>query len=288
MTTSIHVTGMSVDTDALQLSGRIARPCTDSRGLVLALHGGTYDSGYYDLGPDSLLELGAFLGYTVVALDRPGYGRTTDCDREFLSFSAQTQILAATVDKVADDLALTDRVVLVGHSIGGMLALRVASETTTALQGVEVSGMGSLWQPGLREMWASMISDAPDLVLPAQDHAHVMFGPADTYADAQVERNAQLLRPLPTPELVDAVQWSTALPSAAAKITVPVSLTLAEHDNIWQSSAEARAALAGQFTSAPTVRMDQFSHAGHSIELHHGARAYVLRQLAFVEECLVP
>ncbi|MEN0136006.1 MAG: alpha/beta hydrolase [Rhodococcus sp. (in: high G+C Gram-positive bacteria)] len=288
MTTPIPVTDIEVDAGELRLSGRIARPHTERHGLVVALHGGTYDSGYYDRGPGSLLELGALLGYTVVALDRPGYGSTTSCDPAVLSFPAQTRILAAAVDTIAGDLGRTGDVVLVGHSIGGMLALQVASHTRDPLRGVEVSGLGEFWQPGLREMWASMISDAPALVLPPDAHAHVMFGPDDTHTVDQVELDARLLRPLPMPELTDVVQWSTALPSVAAKVAVPVSLTLAEHDNIWQSSAEARDALAGHFTSAPTVQTDLFRHAGHSIELHSRARAYALRQLAFVEECLTP
>ncbi|QSE85537.1 hypothetical protein [Rhodococcus koreensis] len=42
---------------------------------------------------------------------------------------------------------------------------------------------------------------------------------------------------------------------------------------------------AGGGTSGGKTR---WTRAGHSIELHHGARAYVLRQLVFVEECLAP
>jgi pimeloyl-ACP methyl ester carboxylesterase len=52
--------------------------------------------------------------------------------------------------------------VLIGHSIGGMLALRVAAtRLAVPLSGVEVSGMGELWQPGLREMWGSLIGTQP-------------------------------------------------------------------------------------------------------------------------------
>jgi hypothetical protein len=89
-----------------------------------------------------------------------------------------------------------------------------------------------------------------------------------------------------TPELIDVVAWSDRLPSAAAAIDVPVRATLAEHDNIWQSDEAARTALRQRFTQSPSIRVEPFPRAGHSIELHRGARAYALRQLAFAEECL--
>ena len=88
------------------------------------------------------------------------------------------------------------------------------------------------------------------------------------------------------PELTDVVAWSDRLPSVAAGIEVPVRAALAEHDNIWQSDQAARTALRQRFTRCRSIRVESFPGAGHSIELHRGARAYVLRQLAFAEECL--
>ncbi|HEY5858463.1 MAG TPA: alpha/beta fold hydrolase, partial [Aldersonia sp.] len=200
----------TIDTAELQLSGRLTQPQGRSRGLVVALHGGTYDSAYYDGGADSLLELGALLGYTVVAIDRPGYGRSAGCAPELLTFAAQTRVLAEAVDQLAERHS-PNRSVLIGHSIGGMLALRVASETRVPLAGVEVSGLGERWQPGLREMWASLIGDAPEVSVPAEAHAQVMFGPAGTFDPEQITRDRDLLRPMPMPELVDVVDWSHAL-----------------------------------------------------------------------------
>jgi pimeloyl-ACP methyl ester carboxylesterase len=287
-TASDAASDLSVDTGTCQLSARIAGPRTGHRGLIIAFHGGTYDSAYYDGGPDSLLSLGALLGYLVIAPDRPGYGATAAGAPSDMSFAAQTHILAAAVARLAKDYAGGAPAVLVGHSIGGMLALCVAaaSESAGLIAGVEVSGLGERWQPGLREMWGSLIGDAPSVTVPAQAHGQVMLGPPGTYADGQDARNAELIRPMSMPELTDVVDWSGTLPGVAAQVSVPVSLTLAEHDHIWQSDAEARAVLAAHFTAAPAVRTELFPAAGHSIELHRNARAYTLRQLACAEEWL--
>jgi pimeloyl-ACP methyl ester carboxylesterase len=116
---------------------------------------GTYDFGYYDTGADSLLDLAATLGYLVVAVDRPGYGATHGADPELLTFDAQTTILSQALFRVWTDIGQGAGLVLIGHSIGGMLALcAAATRPAVPLRGVEVSGMGELWQPGLREMWA--------------------------------------------------------------------------------------------------------------------------------------
>lgn len=282
------VADLTVDTRAHRLSGRIAGPRSGHRGLIIALHGGTYDSAYYDGGPDSLLELGALLGYLVVAVDRPGYRASAPAVHADMSFAGQTAILAAAVKSLVGTYAEGTRAVLVGHSIGGMLALCVAAadEPAGLIAGVEASGLGERWQPGLREMWSTLISDAPSVTVPAEAHGQVMLGPAGTHSPGQQSRDADLIRPMPMPELIDVVDWAELLPTVAAKVAVPVSLTFAEHDNIWQSDPDARAAVSVHFTKSPSVRAELFQGAGHSIELHRGARAYCLRQLASAEEFL--
>jgi pimeloyl-ACP methyl ester carboxylesterase len=277
----------TIEAGPLTLSARVRRPASAPRGVVVALHGGTYDASYYDTGPGSLLDLGAALGWLVAAVDRPGYGATHGADPKLLTFDAQTDILSEAVRRVWTDLGQRAGLVLIGHSIGGMLALCVAAtRPAVPLRGVEVSGLGELWQPGLREMWGSLIGDAPEVTVPPDAHNQVMYGPAGTFDPDRQAAFTDLQRPMSMPELIDVVDWSGRLPAVAAAIDVPVRATLAEHDNIWQSGDAARAALGQHFTGDAPARVEPFPGAGHSIELHRSARAYVLRQLAFAEECL--
>lgn len=276
-----------VDTPAGRLSGRIGGERTRPRGLVVALHGGTYDSAYYDTGAGSLLSAGEALGLCVVALDRPGYGAAVDVDHKWLSFAGQTDLLVSAVRRLIADVAPSGGTVLVGHSIGGMLALEVAAQATGELRGVEVSGLGEVWRPGMLEMWSSFLGPQRAVEVPPAPHAQVMFGPEGTYTAERLALDAELLRPLPMPELADVVRWADVFPSVAAKVSVPVSLTFAEHDNIWMSDASARSLAASRFAQASSVRVELFDGAGHCIELHKRSRAYVLRQLAYVEDCLL-
>ena len=59
------------------LSGRTRIPQVRDGGdlpLVIALHGGTYTSAYFDVPGYSLLDRASGLGIPVIAVDRPGYG----------------------------------------------------------------------------------------------------------------------------------------------------------------------------------------------------------------------
>ncbi len=66
---------------AIKLSGRYRFPAagalTKDYPLIVALHGGTYTSAYFDLPRFSLIDRAVVLGMPIIALDRPGYGDTT-------------------------------------------------------------------------------------------------------------------------------------------------------------------------------------------------------------------
>ncbi|WP_415848598.1 alpha/beta hydrolase, partial [Tsukamurella ocularis] len=211
MTTTSAVSSTTIDAAGVPLAARVAESAGEPRALIVAIHGGTYDSEYFHVGADSLLTLGPEHGCTVVAIDRPGYGGSATVPAERLGFDEQSTLLAAAVDGLRARYDLPT--VLVGHSIGGMLALLTATKTAVAPAGVEISGLGELWQPGIREMWGGLRGDAPSIALPPEAHAGVMLGPEGTYPAAAIARDGELLRPMPMPELCDVVDWTDRLPA---------------------------------------------------------------------------
>ncbi|WP_444945830.1 alpha/beta fold hydrolase [Microbulbifer sp. VTAC004] len=86
------------------------------RGTVLLLHGKNFSGAYWEDTIDALSQL----GYRVVAPDQIGFGKSSKPLRQYTlhSMSADTKALL-------DHLRITE-VALVGHSMGGMLAVRFA------------------------------------------------------------------------------------------------------------------------------------------------------------------
>lgn len=281
---------ITVQAGGVELSAIHSRPAGQPRALIVALHGGTYDARYFDRpGGSSFVDLATSLGYDVLAIDRPGYGAARGVDPQHSTFAGQRKLLASGIETVwnteAED---TPGVILVGHSIGGAIALCAASEPLgVPLLGVEASGIGIVWRPGVRELWESLIGDAAEVMVPPEARNELMYGPPGSY-DPEVQASlASEGQPLPMPELRDVVDWGEHLTAVAPKITVPVKLTIPEFDKIWSSNQDALDGLERRFTSAPVVEVRRQRGVGHSIDSHYAARAYHFQVLSFAEECVL-
>lgn len=94
---------------------------------VLLIHGASSHSGEFEA------SLARALGadFRLTAYDRPGMGRTSDRRAAHRTLAAQAQTAAAII--VAENLS---RPVLVGHSYGGAVALRVALDRPDLISGL--------------------------------------------------------------------------------------------------------------------------------------------------------
>lgn len=285
------VSTVEVEVGGQRLSGRAAEPDDNARAIVFALHGGSYSSRYYDLraaSRASALQNYASLGYRVIALDRPGYGAADDVAPEACSFTAQADALRAAVGQLHEDRGEGLPVFLIGHSIGGMIAMMVAvGEVGAPLRGVMASGMGMVWQPGILEMWSSLISEDSHVPVPNEARDQIMFATDPALVDPAVQREAgEDLHPIPAEELRGAVAWHETMPVVAANIRVPVLHVLPEHDGIWAADEHAQRQAADALKTVDGAAVTVQRAAGHCLDAHRAGYAHHLATASFFETCL--
>jgi pimeloyl-ACP methyl ester carboxylesterase len=256
--------------------------------LLVALHGGTYTSEYFGVagGPaGSFLDIAGRNGFAVLTVDRPGYGESTLLPEEENTFARQAEILDGVIAEALGRWPATG-VVLVGHSIGGMISLEIAARHPQwPLLGVTTSGNGArIPSGGAAEALGRLpLSGVVDLPVPERDG--VMFGPAGSFTEAARQAAHGSYAPTPFVELVRAPVWARErLSTVAAAVQVPVLTVLAAYDALWDSSAEARADYESRF--AVPVSAPVLPGTGHSIDHHLMGAALDLMQLGFAQECL--
>ncbi|HEY0181503.1 MAG TPA: alpha/beta hydrolase family protein [Rhodopila sp.] len=277
---------VNLDVDGVIITALSAGESTAGKPLIVALHGGTYTARYFDVdgsGRGSFMDVVAAGGYRVVSFDRPGYGGSSALVPAENTFARHAELLASAIVQLAGD----SPVVLVGHSIGGMIALMIAgAKPAFRLIGASVTGMGAaIRRGGAAEALAALPPDET-IDLPYDQRDMVMFGPAGSFTADGVEQAHRSYAPTPVRELIAAPQWATdILPGLAPRVDVPVHNALAEFDALWDSTPENVAQFAKLLTSSPFVDASIARGVGHSIDHHVLGHALHLRQLAFVEEC---
>lgn len=260
-------------------------PAATGKPLIVALHGGTYTSQYYDVAGSaqgSFIDVAAAAGYPVICFDRPGYGASAPLPPADNTFTRHAQLLAEAIAQAG-----ADGVFLTGHSIGGMIALMIAAgDRDFRLTGLSVTGMGAVIRAGGPAHALASLPPDETVDLPYDQRDQVMFGPAGTWTAEAVEAAHGSYALTPVRELIQAPQWPDEhLPGLAPRITVPVHNALAEFDALWDSTPANVEQFAKLLTAAPFVDASIARATGHSIDHHILGHALHLRQLAFAEEC---
>ncbi|WOT32728.1 alpha/beta hydrolase [Streptomyces coeruleorubidus] len=272
---------VSVEADGVTLSGLVSVPAEGpARAVIVALHGGGMNAGYFDgqAHPDvSLLAVGARLGYTVLALDRPGYGASAGCFPRGQTLTAQAATVRAAVAAFVARHAPGAGTVLLGHSFGAKVAFAIAADSAVRdLLGVDVSGCG-------RRL-------AVKLPLAGREAERGLrrlnWGPLGLYPVETFQVSRTVVAPMPEHEVGTVESWARQSLVILPRVRVPVRLTFAEHEAWWHHDDDAIADLTAGLSAAPRIVVDRLPHAGHNISLGWTARAYHLKALAFVEECL--
>jgi len=277
--------------DGAAVTGRFAAPSDPSDApLVVAIHGAGHTGGYFDTDAASLLTTGARLGFTTVALDRPGYGGSTPPASGADGFEAVAGVLAAAIGQVQAGLAAeAPGVVVTGHSSGAAIAVLLASlaDLPFTLLGLSIVGLGPELGDLGRELEATLPPDGYLDPPPIEVLRQLLFGPAWTYAEQAASALVPVSASVPVSEPRAVNRFPELLAQVATRISVPVQCVMPELDLVWPYSPENLRRLTEAFTAAPYVEGIALRAAGHAADHHLTGRGLHLRQLAFAMECAV-
>jgi pimeloyl-ACP methyl ester carboxylesterase len=113
----VHFVPLTLEGEDLRLAYMDVAPAGPPTGrTVVLLHGRNFPSSYWEPTIKALVEA----GYRVVAPDQIGFGKSSKPGFAY-SFDAMARATIALIDSLH-----VDRFDLVGHSMGGMLAVRLA------------------------------------------------------------------------------------------------------------------------------------------------------------------
>jgi pimeloyl-ACP methyl ester carboxylesterase len=273
------------------LSGRsrlLDRPRPAGAPLVIAIHGGTYTSAYFDVTGYSLLDRAAANEIPIIAVDRPGYADSPDLPpAEGTIRGAAGHITRALHQIWSDHGKGAPGIFLIGHSIGGAMAASIASQPDgLPLLGLAVSGVG-LRTPGAhRPLWEAL-PDTPKVEMPTPVKDQLMFGPPGSFDAAMPAASHVANTTAPKAELLDIVgTWHDTVRATLGAITIPVHYRQAELDHLWIVNQGEVDGFAKALTKSPLVDAALMRGAGHCMDFHTVGAAFQLQQLGFALQCV--
>lgn len=273
------------------------------RPLIIAIHGGTYSSSYFDADAKHSATLCSnSLGIPVVAIDRPLYEGSTSLyplpDGE--SYHGQLAVwlhrfilpaLWAEFGKGCSSMLLhCHSLATPGAVIAAGMHARQEGKPTYPLAGLTISGFGSRVHHANRNVDESR--DEPSEFINFSIEAKDDMLPAGT-ADPEIYKQTRRLnKPMPAAELQSMAgiwlhdteqDWKTF----AADVKVPVMIGIAERDTLWVGTEEHVKEFAGGFTRSSRVDASLVKDAPHCLELSYWAQGWYARCFGFAMECAV-
>lgn len=266
---------------------RNAAAATAGVPLVVALHGGTYTSEYFDIPGYSLLDRAEAAGIPVIALDRPNYAGSSPLESEGSIILDNADVLGDAIGEIwarhGGDAA---GVVLVAHSIGAAVATAIAaSRPAWPLLGLAISGCLVRVPQESRAAWESL-PPIPMIDLPVPMKDQVMFGPAGTYSEDMPAASHPSNTLVPKAELLDITGgWIERRAEVCGRVSVPVHHRQGEFDALWVTSQDEIDEFRAGFGSAASIDTGLQPGSGHCIDFHLPSEDFQDGELAFARAC---
>ncbi|BBZ47756.1 alpha/beta hydrolase [Mycobacterium parmense] len=277
--------------DGVPMSALVAEPerPADPKAVIMAIHGGGTTAIYFDCPGHpslSLLRAGAAAGFTVVALDRPGYGSSAPYPEAMAQPGQRVDLAYGAVDRILGERPRGAGLFLMSHSGGCELAMRMATDGGTArrgagLLGMELAGTGLHYHPAARDILRTATRERRPAGL-----RELLWHPERLYPP-EVLDGATVSPTAPSYEDQMVSDWARrTFPALAPSVRIPVHFSIAEHEKVWQSDASAMVEVEAQFCGAPRFVVHRQPDAGHNLSLGHNAGAYHAEVLSFFDECV--
>lgn len=270
--------------DGVPMSGVIAE-AENPKAVILAIHGGGTTAVYFDCPghPElSLLRLGSALGFTVIALDRPGHGSSAAYPEAVQTPQQRVDLTYGAADRILGQQPRGAGLFLLGHSGGCELATRMAADNDRgpALLGLELGGTGRRYHDVAKEiMKAAAVKERPP------GTRELLWEPTRLYP-ADILRGVTNSSAAPAYERDVALNWPHRyFPELAPLVRVPVRFTLGEHERVYRSDERNLTEIAEMFSQAPLFTSNMQRDAGHNLSLGLNAADYHRKVFAFVDEC---
>jgi pimeloyl-ACP methyl ester carboxylesterase len=220
----------------------------------------------------------------MVALDRPGYGASAPYPDAMARPEQRVALTYGAIDKILGANPRGAGLVLLGHSAGCELAVRLASDDRaerTNVIGLELAGTGVEYHPDT----ADILKTATATQRP-KGLRDILWQPAELYPDDVL--SGMTNSATGAVYEVDMTQrWPQQyFPELAARIGVPVQFTVAEHERVWRSDPETLTQIGAMFSSSPRFTINEQAGTGHNLSLSLSAAAYHAKVLSFVGECV--
>jgi pimeloyl-ACP methyl ester carboxylesterase len=257
----------------------------DSKAAIVAIHGGGTTAMYFDCPGHpslSLLRTGAARGFTVIALDRPGYGSSAAYPEATSRPEQRVNLAYGVVDRILGQQPRGAGLFVMGHSGGCELAMRMAADQRGGdLLGVELAGTGRHYHPAAREMLKTATREhRPSGLRELLWHPERLY-PPELLTGVTVSPSA------PAYEQQMVSDWAReTFPALAPAVRVPVQFSIAEYEKVWQTDDSAMTEITAMFSAAPRFTVNRQPEAGHNISLGYSAAEYHAKVVSFAEECI--